>query len=211
MSNEPGAAAPALHTLIPLDEFKAVLGIDDREDKISTFCLITATYTIEQYCKRRLVIKRHFERFTVGGDFMAYLREYPVREVLAVYRNEPGDWETGNGEIVEPDFYRLIPDIEEEESPPEDTVFCLSFSPALFRGGGAIKAVYRAGYGCGEAPADLAAACLELASWNMSRYRGRRVGITGNVRGTGKDGEHLELSMPENVRLLLEPYCRRVI
>jgi hypothetical protein len=65
MSNEPGAAAPALHTLIPLDEFKAVLGIDDREDRISTFCLITATFTIEQYCKRRLVIKRHFERGAV--------------------------------------------------------------------------------------------------------------------------------------------------
>jgi hypothetical protein len=31
------------------------------------------------------------------------------------------------------------------------------------------------------------------------------------VRGSGKDGEHLEPAMPENVRLLLEPYIRRVI
>jgi hypothetical protein len=45
----------------------------------------------------------------------------------------------------------------------------------------------------------------------MSRYRGRRIGMTGNVRGNGKDGEHLEVSMPENVRLLLEPYRRRTI
>ena len=58
---------------------------------------------------------------------------------------------------------------------------------------------------------DLASLCLELAAWNMSRYKGRRIGITGNVRGSGKDGEHLEASMPENVRLLLEPYQRRVI
>jgi hypothetical protein len=45
----------------------------------------------------------------------------------------------------------------------------------------------------------------------MSRYRGRRIGMTGTVRGKGADGEHLEVSMPENVRLLLEPYRRRTI
>ena len=91
--------------------------------------------------------------------------------------------------------------------------YSLSLSPTLLRGRGlgAVKAVYRAGYECGEAPPDLASACLELAVWNMSRYRGRRVGITGNVLGSGKDGEHLEISMPENVRLLLEPYRRRTI
>jgi hypothetical protein len=102
---------------------------------------------------------------------------------------------------------------------PDDTVYSLSLSPALFRNRGftAIKAVYRAGYSPGEAgdpygvPADLASACLELAAWDMSRYRGKRIGMTGNVRGSGKDGEHLEASMPENVRELLEPYRRRTI
>jgi hypothetical protein len=77
--------------------------------------------------------------------------------------------------------------------------------------------VYRAGYTSVKAPADLASVCLELAAWNMSRYRGPPlrsrflIGMTGNVRGSGKDGEHLETSMPENVRQLLEPYKRRVI
>jgi hypothetical protein len=72
-------------------------------------------------------------------------------------------------------------------------------------------------YSPGKAPADLASACLELAAWNMTRYRGppsrQRVliGMTGNVRGTGKDGEHIEPSMPENVQGLLEPYWRRTI
>jgi hypothetical protein len=75
----------------------------------------------------------------------------------------------------------------------------------------ALKAVYRAGYRPGKAPPGLASACLELAAWNMSRYRGRRIGMTGNVRGSGKDGEHLEMAMPENVRQLPEPYRRRVI
>ena len=119
-----------------------------------------------------------------------------------------------SGELVEPDFYRIIPDLEGETGEgPEDTVYSLSLSLTLFWGRGlaAIKAVYRAGYGCGEALADLAAACLELAAWNMARYRGRRIGMTGNVQGSGKDGEHLEGSMPENVRQLLEPYKRRVI
>ncbi|MDR0584489.1 MAG: hypothetical protein LBG57_09105 [Treponema sp.] len=95
----------------------------------------------------------------------------------------------------------------------------LRLSPALGRLPGltAFKAVYRAGYTSVKAPADLASVCLELAAWNMSRYRGPPlrsrflIGMTGNVRGSGKDGEHLETSMPENVRQLLEPYKRRVI
>jgi hypothetical protein len=33
-----------LYTLIPLEEFKAVLGVNDREEKISRFCLIMATF-----------------------------------------------------------------------------------------------------------------------------------------------------------------------
>jgi hypothetical protein len=72
------------------------------------------------------------------------------------------------------------------------------------------KVIYWSGYGEGAVPADLSAACLELASWNMSRYKGRRVGMTGNIKGAGVQGEHFEMSIPENVRILLEPYKRRV-
>jgi hypothetical protein len=54
----------------------------------------------------------------------------------------------------------------------------------------------------------LSAACLELAAWNMNRYKGKRIGMTGIVRGSGKDGEHLEMAMPENVKSLLGPYRR---
>jgi hypothetical protein len=68
-----------------------------------------------------------------------------------------------------------------------------------------------AGYAPGKAPADLASACLELAAWNMARYRSRRIGMMGAVRGKGAEVEHVEASMPENVRGLLEPYQRRVI
>jgi len=52
---------------------------------------------------------------------------------------------------------------------------------------------------------------MELASWNFNRYKGRRVGMTGNIRGAGVQGEHLELSMPENVRSLVELYRRKTI
>ena len=174
-----------LHSLIPLTDFKAVLGIDDREDAMSRYCLITSTYTIEQYCLRRLFLKKHFERIETNGDLLLPLREYPVREVLAVYAFG-GFGEAG--ELLEPDFYRVIPELEAETGErPEDTAFSLSLSPALYRGRGclAVKAVYRAGYASGEAPADLASACLELAAWNMSRYRGRRIGVIGNVESQG--------------------------
>jgi hypothetical protein len=56
MNNEK-LTANNLYTLMALEVFKAVLGIDDREDKLARFCLITSTFTIEQYCKRRLLKK----------------------------------------------------------------------------------------------------------------------------------------------------------
>jgi len=35
-----------LYSLISLENFKALLGIDDRDDKVTEFCLVTATYSI---------------------------------------------------------------------------------------------------------------------------------------------------------------------
>jgi hypothetical protein len=193
------------HSLISLTDFKAVLGIDDREDALSRYCLITATYTIEQYCKRQFLRKKRFEFLPFYGDYTFPLRDYPVREILVVYQTHA----LKEAIIVEPDLYHTIPEYGELEDIP----FSLSVSPALrlVRDLSGLKVHYRAGYVPGKAPADLASACLELAAWNMARYRGRRIGMTGNVRGSGKDGEHLEASMPENVRLLLEPCRRRVI
>ena len=178
------------------------MGIDDREDKTARFCLVTSTFTIEQYCKRRLLHKKHFERIEYISDLFLPLREYPVSRMLAVFT-------LPDGEILEPDFYNVIPDCGTDEDIP----FSLSLSRALerYQGLSAIKAVYLSGYNVGNVPPDLASACLELAAWNMNRYRGRRIGMTGNVRGTGKEGEHFEMSMPENVRSLLEPYRRKTI
>jgi hypothetical protein len=194
-----------LHSLIPLTDFKAILGIDDREDALSRYCLITATYAIEQYCKRRLLRKKQFEFFPFYGDYTFPLRDYPVREILAVYQTHA----LKEAITMELDFYHTVPGCGELEDIP----YCLSVSPALHlvRELSGLKVHYLAGYVPGKVPADLASVCLELAAWNMSRYRGRRIGMTGNVRGSGKDGEHLEASMPENVRLLLEPYKRRMI
>jgi hypothetical protein len=79
-----------LHTLIPLADFKALLGLDEQEDTLSRFCLIIATYSIEQYCKRRLLRRKHTDYLTFTGEYVFSLREYPVREVLGV-------WEYGEG------------------------------------------------------------------------------------------------------------------
>ena len=59
-----------LNTLMSLEDFKAVMGVDDREDRIARFCLVTATLTIEQYCKRHLLKKKHFERIEYIGDLI---------------------------------------------------------------------------------------------------------------------------------------------
>jgi hypothetical protein len=84
-----------LYTLIPLEEFKAVLGVDNREDKLSRFCLVTASLSIEQYCKRRLIRKKIFETVEFHKDLVLPLREYPVTKILAIYIN---------GEILETEF-----------------------------------------------------------------------------------------------------------
>jgi hypothetical protein len=190
-----------LYSLIPLEDFKAILGTDDREDRIARFCLVTGTFTIEQYCKRRFLSKKHFEYCELHGDLFVPLKEYPVSKILGLFAIR-------NGEIIEPEFYRIVPDCGTELNIP----FSIELSPALTRlDYKVIKVVYWAGYNKGAVPADLVAACLELASWNMNRYKGRRVGMTGNIRGAGKEGEHFEMSMPENVKTLLEPYRRKTI
>jgi hypothetical protein len=203
-----------LHTLIPLEDFKAVLGIDDREDALSRYCLITAAYTIEQYCKRRLVRRKHTDYMTFTGEYVFSLREYPVCKVLTLHAATAGSVQRGEAlfgpeNLVDPKHFYCLPD----EGIHEDIPFSLVLRPPfrLTREEMWIRVRYLAGYSTGKAPADLASACLELAAWNMTRYRGRRIGMIGNARGNEKDGEHLEMSVPENVRLLLEPYKRRMI
>jgi hypothetical protein len=203
-----------LHTLVPLADFKAVLGIDDREDALSRYCLITAAYTIEQYCKRRLVRRKNTDYLTFTGEYIFSLREYPVCKVLTLHATIAGSVQRGEPlfspeNLVESRHYYCLPD----EGIREDIPFSLVLRPPyrIAREEMGIKVRYVAGYSPGKVPADLTSACLELAAWNMTRYRGRRIGMIGNVRGSGKDGEHLEASMPENVCLLLEPYKRRMI
>jgi len=193
-----------LYSLIPLEEFKAVLGIDDRDDRLSAFCLVTATHTIEQHCMRRLLRKRHFERIEFAGDLFLSLRHYPVDKITAVYLLSASGG--SDGELLDEELYEVFPDC----GCGEDIPFALALSPAIKRVGrfDGVRVIYAAGYSTGNAPLDLASACLELAAWNMNRYKGRKIGITGNGRG---QGERLELAMPENVLRLLEAYRRKVI
>jgi hypothetical protein len=208
-----------LHSLIPLTDFKDVLGIDDRDDALSRYCLITATYTIEQYCKRRLIRKKHTDYLTFTGQYIFSLREYPIRKVLSIHAATAAEVKQaeavfGPETFVDPKYYYCLPDEGvNEDSDLWSAPFSLILRPPfrLAREEIGIRVRYVAGYAPGKAPADLASACLELAAWNMARYRGRRIGMTGNVRGKGADGEHLEMSMPENVKGLLEPYRRKTI
>ena len=129
-----------------------------------------------------------------------------MRKIFSINREQG----TGNnGEIVDPQFYYCLPDVGVLENIP----FLLVLKPpySLSRNKVTYRVHYCAGYRANNAPPDLASACLELAAWNMNRYKGRRIGMTGNVRSNGRDGEHFELSMPENVKALLEPYRRKVI
>jgi hypothetical protein len=196
-----------LQSLIPLDEFKALLGVDDREEELAKFCLNSATLAAESFCRRKLYRRNYADSLEFMGDYSFDLRQYPVCEVLGVWKLQSLD----PSEIVEPDLYRLCPD----PGTADETPYLLITSPALklTKGFSALRVHYTAGYVTGEVPADLASACLELAAWNMARYRGRFIGVSGNGRGRNASvsGEQFEASMPENVKLLLEPHRRVLI
>jgi hypothetical protein len=196
-----------VHSLIPFEDFKAILGLDDRENTLSRYCLITSTYGIEQYCKRRLLYRKYTDYLTFTGAYLFTLREYPIRKILTINAATTalyGKPLFGPENLVDPKHYYCLPD----EGFMENIPFSLVLRPPyrLTREEMGIRVRYVAGYVPGKAPADLASACLELAAWNMNRYRGRRIGMTGNVRGEG-----LEPSIPVQVRQLLEPYERRTI
>jgi hypothetical protein len=197
----------ALHSLIPLPDYKIVLGIDDREDALSRYCLLTATYTIEQCCHRRFLLKSVTEYLDYTGDDLLPLEEYPVRELAKAYYSRERHFSPES--LLPSNQYGLLPEPPFIKDVPYHLI--LRPSPCLLHGEKCVKVKYLAGYGPEEVPPDLASACLELAAWNMARYRGRRIGMTGTVRGKGIDGEHLEVSMPENVRQLLEPYRRKTL
>jgi hypothetical protein len=180
-----------LYTLIPLEDFKALMGVDDREDKTARFCIVTATLRIEQYCQRKLIRKKHVELVNIFDDLFVPLREYPVSSILAVYFFGTGDRGLGTGEILEPDFYRVTPSCGIDMDLP----FAIELSPAVKKlRCKAVKVFYWAGYPVKKIPADLSSACVELASWNLNRYRTKNIGMASNVRGKGREGEHFETS-----------------
>ncbi len=195
-----------LYSLIPIEEFKQILGIDDRDDSLSHFCLVTATHTIEQYCKRRLRHKIIHQSFGEWFDLTLYLHEYPVREVLQISYEK----RKVKHEIIEPDFYSVFPDcgtdldipFEIHLSSAIETLHCDS-----------LRVIYEAGYSCADVPADLKAACLELAMWNFNRYKSKQIGVKqmSNEKLARSNGSGFEMSMPENVKNLLEPYKRKIL
>ena len=178
-----------LYSLISLRDFKAILGIDDREDTIAKVCLINATMAIEKYCKRKLLQKKHCEKIEYSGETFLLLQEYPVvsmkKEQITM----------NNGEILDTRFYSIFPDFGDEIDLP--CYMTLSNKLKKIRDLKYIQVIYNAGYSAINVPADLASACLELAAWNLDRYRGRQI--------EGKEG------MPLQVRQLLEPYKRKVL
>jgi hypothetical protein len=188
VENGPAGELPGftLHALIPLEEFKAILGVDDRESALSRYCLITATYTIEQYCKRRLLAKTITEYLDYTGEGLLLLREYPVREIAGVHYSRERHFSPES--LLPAGRYGLLPELPLIEDIPYHLV--LEAAPRLIPGERCVKAEYRAGYGVEDVPPDLKSVCLELAAWNMSRYRGKRIGLAGGVGGAGNIWKH---------------------
>jgi len=62
-----------------------LLGVDDRDDKLTKFCLVTSTLSIEQYCRRKLLSKTIHQVFKEWRDLTLFLSGYPVREILAFF------------------------------------------------------------------------------------------------------------------------------
>lgn len=201
------ATDPAVHSLVTFSECKIALGLDDRDDNFMIFLSIAATYSAENLCLRRLLRKRHTEYFDSLGDTAFFLREYPVREIVSVHEDRAHRFpETSR---IDPEHYYCTPDPVDAE----DLIMTLTLTPpyGIPRGRKSIKVVYTAGYSVEEVPPDIKQSVTEIIAWNQARYRSRRIGATGTIRGSGREAEGLELTIPENALLLLEPYRRRTI
>jgi len=136
------------------------------------------------------------------------LKEYPVSEIMLVSAFNGERYTQENGRIIEPEFYRPMIGNGYNEEMIFELLLSSSVRPYEYS---FVNVTYLAGYKKNEIPEDLSAACLELASWNFNRYKGKRIGMSGNIKGAGVQGEHFELSMPENVKALIEPYKRKTI
>jgi hypothetical protein len=74
------------HSLVPLAEAKAFLGVDDRDDSLLGFLLVSFISAVGKYCKRRPLRKRVKEWFVDTILPVFPLLEYPVGEVSAAAR-----------------------------------------------------------------------------------------------------------------------------
>jgi hypothetical protein len=201
------ATGPAVHSLVTFSECKSALSLDDRDDSFTLFLSIAATYCAENHCLRRIFRRRHTEYFDSVGDNAFFLREYPVREIVSVHEDRHHRFpETSR---IDPEHYYCTPDLVDVEN----FITTLTLTPpyGIPRGRKSIKVIYTAGYSVEEVPPDVKQAVIEIVAWNQTRYRSRRIGAIGTIRGSGREAEGLELTIPENALLLLEPYRRRTI
>jgi len=192
-----------IYTLMQVDHFREMICVDQRDDRLCRFCLVTATLTIEQYCQRKLLRKTHVEMLDAQYDTVVPLREYPVKEIKSIHLM------TGSvSEKIGLELYGLSPACGVDAGLTQYVIF----SPSLVRkrDNARIRATYRAGYQRNGIPADLAAACLELAYWNFNRMKAREMGMSVGREGKREDYP-FEKTMPQNVAKLLEPYRRKTL
>jgi uncharacterized phiE125 gp8 family phage protein len=182
-----------VNSLVSVREFKGMYGVDDREDSLVEFLLVSSTYAIEEYCMRRLLRKRIKERFEASGYLT--LREYPVREVLAV------DIIHADGS-ASPAYYDLSPEAGALVNVPH---ILRPLPPDYALRGKTISVKYIAGYSMKDVTPDLKEACFELTAWKYQRHTNRFTFIAG------KKEAGFENKMPERVKELLSPYRRKTL
>jgi len=197
----------AIHTLVPLAECKTALGYDDRDDDFTHFLLVAASFTAESHLFRRIIRRTHTEYYDSLGRCTFFLREYPLRSIISVHEDRTRHF--AEETLIAPEYYYCTPDFASLEDISGTLTLIPPYRPS--RGEKTIKIVYEAGYDLSEIPADLKEAVIELVAWNRTRYQSHRIGITSSVRGSGKETEGLEPTIPEHVRTLLEPYRRRTL
>jgi uncharacterized phiE125 gp8 family phage protein len=189
-----------LHSFVSIEECRELLGIDERDDALLFYLLESSTWTIEEYCMRRLFRRKVTEVFGRTKETVFILREYPVRSVCSVHVRSPHL--LGEEQELCCEEYHYEPVTAENWS----ATFSLHLADDLAGVPKNVGVSYWAGYTPNDVPADLKSAQLELVSWRYARHKARKVGVVGD---SGK--ERFENAMPENVKALLGPYMRRVI
>lgn len=195
------------YAFIDFDYLKDVLEIDERDKARAELLILSVCMGIENHIQR-IVSERSVTEYHDGyGQAEIVLREYPVKEITALYCSKERVF--AEADRVKEDYYSCDLMSADEAGERQSTI-TLKSGYYFPKARGAVKIVYAAGYKKDEVPEDMKTAAVEYFDWQFKRLKARQIGVAGLINEKrGRERALLEKTMPEHVKDILTNYRRK--